>query len=217
MIKLLLAIIGSSIGKKFVMALTGLGAIGFLLVHLGGNLLIFGGKDEFNAYAGHLHALPFLPALEAGLFALFAVHMLFGVILAVENWRARPLAYSMKKRAGASNAASSTMIYSGAAVLVFLTLHMWTILSTGTASGEAYGRVLSVFRHPLGVSSYILGVLALGLHLFHGAGSTLQSLGLSHVKSERSITVVGRLGALVLTAGFVSLPIYIALLLRRIG
>lgn len=217
MIRLLISIVSSSIGKKFIMALTGLGAMGFLLVHLGGNLLIYGGRDEFNTYARHLHSLPFLVVLEIGLFAMFAVHALFGVILAVENWRARPSRYSMKKRAGRSNVASSTMIYSGAAVLVFLALHMLTIRSGAPGSHEAYGKVLAVFAHPFGVASYVLGVLALGFHLFHGASSTLQSLGLNHVKYERLITAVGRIGAAAFTLGFGSLPLYIALVLRRAG
>ena len=217
MIKLLLAIIGSSIGKKFVMALTGLGAIGFLVVHLGGNLLIYGGRSEFNDYARHLHSLPFLPALEVGLFALFALHAIFGVILAVENWQARPQRYSMKKRAGRSNVASSTMIYSGAAVLVFLALHMVTVRFGAPASQDAYAKVLAVFANPFGVVSYVLGVLALGLHLFHGASSTLQSLGLNHVKYERLITAVGRISAAAFTLGFGTLPLYIALVLRRAG
>lgn len=199
------------------MSLSGIGAIGFLLVHLGGNLLIYGGRDEFNAYARHLHALPVLPALAIGLFTLFGVHMLFGVILTVENFRARPIPYSMKKRAGGGNVASSTMIYSGGAVFVFLALHMSTILTAGPASGEAYAKLLAVFSHPFGVVSYVLGVLALGLHLFHGASSTFQSLGLSHAKYERLITVVGRLAAVALTVGFASLPVYVAILLRRIG
>ena len=105
MIKLLLAVVGSSIGKKCVMSLTGLGAIGFLLVHLGGNLLVYGGREEFNSYAGHLHAVPLLPVLEIGLFALFAVHAVLGVILAIENFQARPKAYATRKPAGGSNVA----------------------------------------------------------------------------------------------------------------
>jgi succinate dehydrogenase / fumarate reductase cytochrome b subunit len=217
LIRLLVAIAGSSIGKKFVMALTGLGAIGFLVVHLGGNLLIYGGRNEFNSYARHLHSLPFLPALEIGLFVMFALHAILGSILAVENWRARPMRYAMKKRAGGSNVASSTMIYSGAAVLVFLALHMLTIRSDVPGSHEAYVKVLAVFAQPFAVASYVLGVLALGFHLFHGASSTLQSLGLNHVKYERLITAAGRIGAAAFTLGFGSLPLYIALVLRRAG
>jgi succinate dehydrogenase / fumarate reductase cytochrome b subunit len=216
LIKLLLAVIGSSIGKKCVMSLTGLGAMGFLLVHLGGNLLVYGGRQDFNSYARHLHAVPLLPAFEIGLFALFVIHAVLGVILTIENFRARPKAYAMRKGAGGSNVASSTMIYSGAAVLVFLAVHMFTI-RTGATSKDAYAAVVSVFSSPFGVAGYVLGILALGLHLFHGAGSTLGSLGLTHAKYERFITAVGRLGALAFTAGFVSIPFYVTLLLRRGG
>lgn len=217
MVKLLLAIIGSSIGKKFVMALTGLGSIGFLVAHLGGNLLIYGGRGEFNNYARHLHSVPFLLVLEIGLGAMFALHALFGVILSVENWRARPFRYAMKKRAGRSNVASSTMIYSGAAVLVFLGLHLLTMRTAAPPSKDAYSHVVAVFANPFGVISYVLGVLAVGLHLFHGASSTFQSLGLTHVKYERLITAVGRISAAVFTLGFGSIPLYIALFLGRAG
>lgn len=216
MIKLLLAIFGSSIGKKSLMALTGLGAIGFLLVHLGGNLLIYGGRDEFNSYARHLHSVPVLPVLEIALFAMFALHAVLGIATTIENFRARPVAYAVRNTAGASNVASSTMIYSGGAVLVFLVLHMITI-RTGATSRDAYAAVLSVFHSPFGFSSYVFGILALGFHLFHGVSSSLQSFGLSHAKYEPFITVVGRTAALAFAVGFVSIPFYVILLLGRTG
>lgn len=207
---LLLSLVRSSIGKKFIMSITGLGAIGFLVVHLGGNLLIFGGREDFNDYAHHLHALRVLPALEIALALLFLVHMVFGIVLAVENWRARPVRYAVKRTAGAATAASSTMIYSGFGIMVFIALHMLTVHSR-TAAATPYDKIVSILGNPFGAITYSIGALALGLHLFHGASSTLQSLGLGHSKYDGLVRFVGRAAALAFTAGFVCIPLYVAL------
>ena len=201
-------LVSSSIGKKFIMALTGLGAIGFLAVHLGGNLVLYLGPDSFNAYGRFLHSIPFLLVFEIGLLGVFAVHVVFAVILTIGNWRSRPIAYSMRKTAGASNVASSTMIYSGLVVLAFMTMHVLTI--TNTAAGlEEYDRVLFALSDPYGAITYIFGVLALGFHLFHGASSTVQSLGIRHPKYIGLISFVGQAATVILAGCFTSIPLYI--------
>ena len=207
-------LVSSSIGKKFLMALTGLAGIGFLAVHLGGNLVIYRGPDSFNAYAHFLHSIPLLFVFEIGLFCVFGVHVLFGVILAIGNWRSRPVAYLKRKTAGASNVASSTMVYSGLVVLAFMTMHVLTI--TNAAAGmEEYDRVLFALSDSYGAITYIFGVLALGFHLFHGASSTIQSLGIRHPKYIGLISFVGQAATVILAGCFASIPLYIWLLTSK--
>ncbi|MCX6345785.1 MAG: succinate dehydrogenase cytochrome b subunit [Armatimonadetes bacterium] len=212
--QLLCALIKSSIGRKFLMAITGLGAIGFLTVHLGGNLFVYAGKDAFNTYAHHLHAIPFLFVFEAGLFAMFATHLLFAGILTIHNWQSRRIPYSTRKTAGGSNLASSTMIYSGLAVLAFIIIHLMTV-KTGHAGMGAYERVVYVLSHPNGVITYVLGVLALGLHLFHGASSTFQSIGINHPKYANVVTCLGRIAAVIMAVAFSSIPLYVWIVLSK--
>jgi succinate dehydrogenase / fumarate reductase cytochrome b subunit len=191
------------------MSITGLGALGFLVVHLGGNLFIYSGRDAFDAYAHHLHSIPslILLAFRAGLLALFLIHVTFGVMITLRNWRSRRTPYSMRKSAGGGNVASSTMIYSGILVLIFIAMHLLTVKSN-SANLEAYDRVVAVLSNPLGAASYILGVLALGFHLFHGAGSTLQSLGINHPRYSTFITWAGRTVAVIFAVCFTSIPVY---------
>lgn len=191
------------------MALTGLGAIGFLVVHLGGNLLVFAGAQSFNDYAHHLHAFKFLPALQAGLAILFVTHIGFGTWLAISNWQARPVAYALKKTAGASNIASSTMIYSGISLLGFLLVHLWTVIFGVRADMLPYDRVLQALTSTPSMTCYVLGILALGLHLYHGASSTFESLGLNHASYVRLILASGRIAAVVFTVGFISIPLLV--------
>ena len=117
----------SSIGRKAVMALTGLGAIGFLFPHLGGNITIVGGEGYFNAYAHHLHSFPLLPLFEAGLAGMFLIHICYGVALTYMNWKARPIGYGMEQNAGGRTLSSGTMIYSGLVILTFILYHLWTV------------------------------------------------------------------------------------------
>ncbi len=212
--QLLRELIRSSIGKKFIMAITGLGALGFLSVHLGGNMFVFAGRDAFDTYAHHLHAIPLLIVFRIGLFSIFAVHAMFAAILTYNNWQSRRIPYAVKKNAGASNLASSTMIYSGLAVLVFIAIHVVTVKADAAHVG-AYDRVVHVLSQPWGAISYVLGVLALGLHLFHGASSTLQSLGIKHPKYAGLLTLVGQLAAVALAICFTSVPVYAWFILSK--
>ena len=115
----------SSIGKKLLMALTGLAFCGFLAGHLAGNLTIYGGKDAFNSYAEHLHALgPVLTLAEWGLLLFAVVHVCTGLILFYQNFRARTSRYVVNKKAGGRTIGSMTMPYTGILLLGFIILHL---------------------------------------------------------------------------------------------
>lgn len=196
------------------MAVTGLGAIGFLIVHMGGNLFIFRGQDQINSYAHHLHSLPFLPVLEVSLFALFAAHIILSIVVTLQNQNARPIRYAVNASAGASNLSSSTMIYSGIAILAFIAFHIWHMKFSHSAHVDEYIKVTSILGHPIITIGYILGILAVGLHLFHGANSAFQSLGLRYPKFDYIVEVGGRVCALTITFGFISIPVYVWFVLR---
>ncbi|MBU0699005.1 MAG: succinate dehydrogenase, partial [Proteobacteria bacterium] len=108
----------TSIGKKLLMAVTGFCFCCFLSLHLAGNLTIYGGKDFFNAYAGHLHSLgPLLTVAEWILLTLAVIHVLTGATLFYQNFRSQPVGYSVKKRAGGRSLGSATMPYTGFIIL----------------------------------------------------------------------------------------------------
>ncbi|HSO19012.1 MAG TPA: succinate dehydrogenase, partial [Desulfosarcina sp.] len=117
--------LGSSIGKKLMMAVTGFSFCGFLVTHLAGNLTIYGGRDAFNSYAEHLHSLgPLVTAAELVLLTLFLVHVGTGVILFLQNLKARPVRYAVNKNAGGRTLGSATMPYTGVLILAFIVFHL---------------------------------------------------------------------------------------------
>ena len=114
-----LFILGSSVGKKMLMAVTGLGLIGFLAAHLLGNMMTFAGADAFNGYAAKLHAMqPYLSVFNLGLLMLGLVHIVIGVRLFLENLKARPTKYEMFQDSGGRTLGSNTMPYTGGLILI---------------------------------------------------------------------------------------------------
>ena len=116
----------ASIFKKVLMAVTGLLLVGFLVSHLGGNLMIYFGAPTFNGYASFLDEKPILVAVaELALLAIFLAHIFFAIRLTSENTAAREKSYEVRKTAGESTLASRTMWYTGLVILVFVALHVW--------------------------------------------------------------------------------------------
>jgi succinate dehydrogenase / fumarate reductase cytochrome b subunit len=213
--ELLRLFLSTTIGRKMTMALTGLGAIGFLMAHLAGNTTAFGGAKSFNDYAEKLHSIPFLPVMEAGLAAMFLIHILMGVAITLQNSAARPLASDMRRSAGAETVASRTMIYTGLIILGYLVLHVWTIRFGPGRAIPAYTRVVDVVANTAIMASYLAGVAAVGLHLSHGAFSSLMTLGLRHPLHDGWLQVFGKVGAILLAAGF-AVVIFWVLLYRGV-
>ena len=120
-----LFILGSSVGKKILMAVTGLCLIGFLAVHLLGNVMAFAGAEAFNGYAAKLHSLqPYLSVFNLGLATLGLVHIVVGTILFFENLKARPTRYNVFKNPGGRTIGSNTMPYTGVLILLFVIFHL---------------------------------------------------------------------------------------------
>jgi succinate dehydrogenase / fumarate reductase cytochrome b subunit len=196
----------SSIGKKTVMAASGLGLVFFLLAHLAGNATSFLGRETFNSYAAHLHALgPLLPVLETGLLVIFTLHVWFGLSLFFANLEARPDRYEVNANAGDWTFAARTMPYTGLLILGFIFHHLARF-----HFGE-YSTVSDLVRdnlsRPISGAFYIFCLLALTLHISHGSWSFFQTLGLNHPKYDRSIRLITLLISLLTGIIFIMIPI----------
>jgi succinate dehydrogenase / fumarate reductase, cytochrome b subunit len=179
--------ITASLGKKYVMALTGLLLGGFLLVHAAGNTSILLGRSAFLSYAGHLHALGVvLSAAEFMLLAVFLIHIATGLVLFVQNLRARPARYAVNNNAGGRSWGSATMPYTGILVFLFILLHLYNFhfIDNSRTIADVVAEVLS---NPLYTMLYGIGLAALALHISHGFWSMFQSAGINHPKYNRFI------------------------------
>jgi succinate dehydrogenase / fumarate reductase cytochrome b subunit len=205
--------LGTSIGKKIMMAVTGLSFLGFLAGHLAGNLTIYGGADAFNGYAEHLHALgPLLAVAEFGLLGLFLIHVLFGLILFWQNFQARPARYAVNRNPGGKTIGSATMPYTGVLILLFIIFHLSNFSRFFVDQGGTtiYQIVSTSFQNPVYVGLYVLAMLVVALHVSHGFWSLFQTFGLNHPKYMPAISVTGLVVSVVFGLGFGFLPIYIA-------
>ena len=207
--------VSSSIGRKFLMAITGLLLCGFLVVHLAGNILLYVGPEAYNEYAHKLHSNEsLLMVMEIGLFSLFIAHIGLAISLAGENKSARGRDYLVKKNkgdgAGVGFARPDTkMVISGLIILAYLALHLldfkaeWTL---GENAGDLspYAKAATILKQPLTIAGYLGGQLFLIFHLMHGVASAFQSLGINHRKYNRCIRWCGVVFAWVVGLGFMS-------------
>lgn len=211
--KWLLTTLGSSIGKKLMMAVTGLSFIGFLAGHLAGNLTIYGGGDAFNSYAAHLHSLGILVNVaEVVLLSLFAVHVFCGLLLFWQNNTARPLGYSVNRNPGGKTIGSATMPYTGLLILAFIVFHLANFHFVDKTNTTIFQIVSTAFDNPVYVGVYVLAMLVVALHVSHGFWSLFQTFGLNHPKYMPAINGGGWILSVVFALGFGFLPIYIAFL-----
>ena len=197
------------------MAVTGFMLVGFLIVHLAGNLSLFADStgDAFQAYANGMHDKlgPFLYVAEVALVLLFAAHIRIAIALTLANRAARPMGYRHGSSHGAATPASRNMFISGSVVMGFIVVHLINFrFAAGLAvpdGASLFETVRTVLTNPLWAAIYIIGSLAVGLHVSHGFRSAFQSLGVSHPRVTVLATRAGWLLAVVLTIGFASFPI----------
>ncbi|TAG55718.1 MAG: succinate dehydrogenase [Cytophagales bacterium] len=209
----------SSLGKKFIVALTGLFLCSFLMVHCGINSLIFlnDGGLAFNAGAEFMITNPVIKLMEYVLFLGLIAHIVQTLMLAYQNKKARPVEYHTSNGAANSKWYSRSMTLLGTLILIFLILHLshfWASKVTGhlAASGETmFEEMKEVFENLWVVIIYVLAQGALGYHLLHGFQSAHQTLGLNHVKYNGLIKGVGTVLAVVLPVLFAAMPIVIYL------
>ena len=201
----------SSIGKKLMMAITGLCFCGFLAGHLAGNLTIYMGRDAFNSYAEHLHSLgPIITLVEWVLLFLALVHIVTGTTLFYQNFRSRPVRYSVNKRAGGRTIGSSTMPYTGFILIFFIILHLINFHFIDKTDTTIYQIVHSAFANFTYVIIYVFAMIVAAIHISHGLWSAFQTLGANHVKYMPFIRGLSYIFSLIIVFGFGFLPIYLA-------
>lgn len=199
----------SSLGKKYIMAVTGFMLGAFLLVHTIGNSTIFWGREAFNAYAYHLHSLGiFVPIFEIGLYSIFFLHVIVGLILWQQNRVARGGKYEVYTSAGGQTIGSKTMPYTGIAIFVFILIHLVNFhFPEKTATKTVSDFVTEVLNNPLFTLIYGAGITLLFIHVSHGFWSLLQTFGISHPRYDYPLRVItwvlaGIMGAVFLLITF---------------
>lgn len=217
---------GSSVGKKVLMAITGLMLFGFVMVHLLGNLTLFipdGGK-AFNEYGHFLETVLhgwLIIAFEVGLIAILLVHMIYAIIVAwIDKEKARPQKYAMIKNAGGKSRkslASRSMILTGPVIFIFIIMHVKMfkfaahppVVYHGTEMKNLFAVVVEAFKVPWITAAYVAVMVILGFHLWHGVWSAFQSMGWNSDRYIKLLTRISWLAGIVLGAGFLALPLYI--------
>lgn len=203
----------SSIGRKWIMAVTGLILFGYVLAHMSGNLLVYVGPEALNEYAEFLREFLHGAGLwiaRGVLLASVVLHIWAAVALALENNEARPVGYR-KTHHQASTYASRTMIWGGPILALFIVYHLLHF-TTGQAHpdfvpGDVYHNVIVGFSNPVVVAVYVIAMLALGLHLYHGVWSMLQTMGLSHPRYDARRKTAAAAFAVLIVVGNVSMPV----------
>lgn len=225
---MLLRFYHSTIGKKVIMAFTGLVFVGFVIAHMAGNLKIFAGLNpqtnhyKFDEYAVFLREIAahlmgqgtFLWIARAVLLVCIFLHVLTAIQLAIINRNAKPVGLRDPDYRSA-NAASRTMLYGGLFLLVFIVYHLlhFTIGSVhynGFVEGHVYSNVFLGFQNPLIVLFYIGSMAALALHLYHGTWSVFQTLGVDNPSWNKGIRTIAKLVSVVIFIGFVSVPLSVS-------
>jgi succinate dehydrogenase / fumarate reductase cytochrome b subunit len=217
--------LSASIGRKFMMSITGLFLLVFIAVHLGLNLLlIFDDTGElFNLGAHFMATNPLIKVMEPVLGLGFLIHILWSVYLEFVNWKARPIKYNKLDRSETSSWASRNMLILGALVLTFLVIHvinffwvikfapetMQTVHVDGTEMENAYALVAGLFKASFVYSIiYVLGAVLLGIHLSHGFWSAFHTLGMNNKYWMKRWKFVAIAYAVIVAVGFAIIPLY---------
>jgi len=208
----------STVGSKLLVAVTGISLVGFLVAHLAGNLIVYLGPEAFNEYSHKLISNPLVYPAEAGLVLLFLLHAWKTIQLTLTSHRARPVAYEHKRWAGHTSRkslASTTMIWSGLFLLLFVPIHVRTFKYgphyTAPESGvrDLYRLVIEIFSKPGYVVFYVIGMAIIGFHLWHGVSSAFQTMGADTPRFTPVMRKIGWTMAIVIAAGFISIPLWV--------
>ncbi|MBC8256384.1 MAG: succinate dehydrogenase cytochrome b subunit [Candidatus Marinimicrobia bacterium] len=206
----------SSIGKKILMATTGILLSLFLATHLLGNLMLFGGAEMFNNYVHSLANMkPVVRFAEVILTLLFLAHIISGIRVTLENKRAKSISYKISPGPETTKLHSRSMAISGSIVFIFLVFHLQTFWysfqNMHSADADFYDVVINSkvgYNNPLIAGFYILALLLLALHLRHGFQSAFQTFGVGDSRYKSLIETVAVFFWLVIPLGFISIPVY---------
>lgn len=213
----------STVGKKYLMGLSGLIWVGFVLSHMAGNMLLFIGPDAYNSYSHSLTSNRLIYVAEAILVGALLTHIGLAIRLTLENRAARPTGYAVQGNKGKkAQFGSRWMGIQGSLILVFIVTHLaafkyGTVYMTtvdGVQMRDIHKLVIELFQQPGYVAWYCVAVALLCVHLSHGVTSIFQSFGLLHPTYQPMIRKAGIGYAVIVSAGFISQPIYAFLIAR---
>lgn len=205
----------SSLGKKLIMALTGLFLITFLIIHLIGNsfLLLNDGGESFTNFVIFMEENPVIKISAYILYLGFLIHILQGILIWFSNKKAKGGSYAVSTNANASFF-SKHMFWFGIVILIFLVLHLANFwfglkITHEFTDHELYEKVIHAFKNPVYIVVYELGTIALFMHLRHGFQSAFQTLGLNHLKWTPIIKCLGNIYSIIVPLGFFIIPLYV--------
>lgn len=209
----------STIGRKYIMALTGLIWAGFVLVHMAGNFLLFVSADAYNAYSHALTSGKIIYLAEAVLVLSLIPHVVTAITLTLKNKSARDRGYATSASEKGASFASKTMPVQGMLILLFIVLHLigfkygtyYETTVDGVVMRDIFKLVVETFKNPLMTAWYLVALVVLGLHLSHGISSVFQSLGLLSRANQKVIKTIALAYAVLVAGGFLVQPIYIFL------
>lgn len=208
----LLNSLNSSIGKKFIMAVTGVCLLLFLIIHLIGNMTLYIGEEAFNGYVGALDTIkPLIRVIEVILALIFIFHIFNGVRLWYQNKQAKPIGYAVNAASKNSTLFSRTMFVTGSIIFIFLWLHLQTIwfkFNFGGHELNLFNVMVEWFQKPWYSVVYVAAMFLLGMHLNHGFQSAFQTFGWNHNKYSPLIKAVAFIYSIIMAAGFASIPLY---------
>jgi succinate dehydrogenase / fumarate reductase cytochrome b subunit len=209
-----LTLTDTTVGKKALLAVSGAILFGFVIVHMLGNLQIFLGPEVYNHYAEAAKSNPVvLYGARSVLLVAVVTHIVLVIQLYARSLAARPVGYRVKKNI-ATSYAGATMKYSGPALLLYILFHLAHFTAPGMSLGDydhspvdVYSNVINAFQIPWVALLYVTANLLLGMHLYHGAFSLLQSLGLNHPRYNTRARHGARFFAFLVTTGNVVMPL----------
>jgi succinate dehydrogenase / fumarate reductase cytochrome b subunit len=211
------SLLGSLVTTKLIIGVTGILLFAYLILHIAGNLMVFLGPQTFNGYAHFLISNPLVVPVEIGLLVVFLIHLFKAIRMTFDNQNARPAKYAKKEWAGGASQksiASSSMILTGLAILVFVPIHVWqfkygTHYEFGEGIRDLYRTEVENFSSPIAVFLYVAMMVLVGLHLWHGVGSSFQSLGLNGPRFTPLIRKIGKVSAVVIAGGFIVIALWV--------
>lgn len=212
----------TSIGRKQIVAVTGLVLIFFLVGHLAGNLFLFAGPEAFNNYAKKLASLrPGLYVVEILLAVIFLIHIFVTYLLVLENVRSRPQPYHVRGGKAERSFAAQIMPFTGSVIMVFVAYHLWDFTFTAHDGAQSilkdgknyglYGLVYNAFSDPLHSTIYIIAMACIGFHLSHAIESFCQTFGWNHPKYTPRIRWFSNFFGMLIGWAYSAIPLYVLL------
>jgi succinate dehydrogenase / fumarate reductase cytochrome b subunit len=212
--------LSSLLSTKIIVGATGIVLFLYLILHIAGNLMVFLGQDTFNRYSYMLVSNPLVGPVEILLVVVVLIHLFKAIGMTLQNRAARPAPYAMKKMAGGTSQkslASSTMIFTGLVLLIFIPIHV-AMFKYGpeyaygaTGIRDLYRLEVENFSAPGWVAFYVAAMIVVGFHLWHGVASSFQSLGLAGPRFTPAVRKVGKTFAVLIAGGFIVIAVWVFL------